>query len=168
MKPSILILGILYVAAMFYFEGVIFDPSANNDYELAPSQKGYLSVHGEPVELSNYFGNYLWVDYAAEWCSYCDRQTRTLKELERKFAGKLEFLTVVTGTSEVMEPPTGDTAKDWSEKHKLKPEMVIARDFSNTLPYNLLYSPEGEVLFEKSGLMMNNEVEAVINKLTRQ
>ena len=75
MKPSILILGALYFAVMFFFESTIFDSSANTDYEMAPSQQGYINIHGEPVELSDYFGNYLWVDYAAEWCSYCDRQT---------------------------------------------------------------------------------------------
>ena len=168
MKPSILILGALYFAVMFFFESTIFDSSANNDYEMAPSQKGYINIYGEPVELSDYFGNYLWVDYAAEWCSYCDRQTKTLKALEHKYADHLEFLTVVTGTSDVMQSPSGDTAKDWAEKYKLNPEMVIARDLSNTLPYNRLYSPTGEVLFEKSGLMRNHEVEAVINNLRSQ
>ena len=168
MKPSTLILGVLYFAVMFYVGSMILDPSVNNDYEMAPSQQGYINVYGEPVELSDYFGNYLWVDYAAEWCSYCDQQTKILKTLERKFSGHFDFLTVVTGTSKVMQPPTGDTARDWAKKHKLKPEMVIARDLSETLPYNLLYSPEGEVLFRKSGLMQKNEVAAVINKFTRQ
>lgn len=169
MKPLKLVLGVSYFAIMFYVGSNILGPSPTNDYEIAPSQQGYINIHGEPVELSDYFGDYLWVDYAAEWCGYCDQQTKILKELERsRLAGRFDFLTVVTGTSEVMQPPTGHTARGWSEKHKLKPEMVIARDLSNTLPYNLLYSPKGEVLFEKSGLMKNHEVEAVINDLTRQ
>ena len=167
-KPSILILGALYFAVMFFFESTIFDSSANIAYEMAPSQRGYINIYGEPVELNDYFGNYLWVDYAAEWCSYCDPQTKTLKALEHKYAGQLEFLTLVTGTSDVMQSPSGDTAKDWAEKYELDPQMVIARDLSNTLPYNRLYSPTGEVLFEKSGLIRSSEVEAVISKFTRQ
>ena len=168
LKPSIFIFGALYFAVIFFFESTIFDSPANKDFEMPPSVQGYINIYGEPVEISDYFGNYLWVDYAAEWCSYCDPQTKTIKALEQKYAGRLEFLTVVTGTSDVMQSPTGGTAKDWAEKYELDPEMVIARDLSNTLPYNRLYSPTGEVLFEKSGLMRSNEVEAVISKFTRQ
>jgi len=167
LKPSIFIFGALYLAIIFFFESTIFDSPANHNYEMVPSVQGYINVYGEPVELSDYFGNYLWVDYAAEWCSYCDPQTKTIKALEQKYAGQLGFLTVVTGTSDVMKSPTGNTARDWAEKYRLNPEMVIARDLSNTLPYNRLYSPTGEVLFEKSGLMKRSEIEAVINKLAR-
>ena len=168
LKPSIFIFGALYFAVIFFVESTIFDSPANKDFEMPPSVQEYINIYGEPVEISDYFGNYLWVDYAAEWCSYCDPQTKTLKALEHKYADQLEFLTVVTGTSDVMQSPTGDTVKDWAEKYELDPRMVIARDLSHTLPYNRLYSPTGEVLFEKSGLMRSNEVEAVISKFTRQ
>ena len=150
MKPSTLILGVLYFAVMFYVGSMILDPSVNNDYEMAPSQQGYINVYGEPVELSDYFGNYLWVDYAAEWCSYCDQQTKILKALERKFSGHFDFLTVLTGTSKVMQPPTGDTAKDWGKKHKLNLKWLSPGTFLKRFPITYSTPPKERCYSERA------------------
>ena len=117
---------------------------ANNTRSTSSS---YINATGTQVSLSDYHGDYLWVDYAAEWCSYCEPQTRTLKGLDEKYGDKLTFLTVVAGTGTVMEPPTAETAMNWARRFDLDTDKVLAYFSTNTLPYHILYSPPEQYFF---------------------
>ena len=123
----------------------------------------YLDANGREVSLSDYFGRYLWVDYAAEWCSYCEPQARTLKGLEQKYRDQIMFLTVVTGTAKVMEPPSAETAMQWARRFDLAPDRVLANFRTNTLPYHILYAPSGAILFQGSGLLDAGKITRVLN-----
>ncbi len=126
----------------------------------------YIDATGEEVSLYDYSGDYVWVDYAAEWCSYCKPQAKTVRSLERKYGDRLVFLTVVTGTNKVMEPPTAQTAMNWARRFNLDPEKVFAYFSTNTLPYHILYSPSGEVLHENSGLYSAGQITNILNAKT--
>ena len=126
----------------------------------------YIDAKGKEVSLSDYHGNYLWVDYAAEWCSYCEPQTRTLKGLDQKYGDKLTFLTVVAGTETVMEPPTAETAMNWARRFDLDTNKVLAYFSTNKLPYHILYSPSGKILFQGSGLYNASRITNVLNSHT--
>ena len=128
--------------------------------------KSYVSATGTEVSLSDYYGDYVWVDYAAEWCSYCEPQTRTLKGLDEKYGHKLTFLTVVTGTGTVMEPPSADTAMEWAQRFDLDTDKVLAYFSTNRLPYHILYSPSGAILFQGSGLYNAGKITSVLNTHT--
>jgi len=132
--------------------------------EQAVTYDSYVDSNGVSVSLDEFHGSYLWVDYAAQWCSYCDPQTRTMKALQRKLGDRLLFLTVVTGTDKVMKAPTADTAKQWASRFELDPEMVLAKFSTDTLPYHLLYSPSGEILFQGSGLYDEHKITNIINQ----
>ncbi len=132
--------------------------------ERAITYDSYVDVTGNVVSLDEFQGNYMWVDYAAEWCSYCEPQTRTIKVLDRKMGDKLFFLTVVTGTNKIMESPTAETARQWANQFNLDPDMVLAKYSTDTLPYHLLYSPSGEILFQGSGLYSESKIVSIINK----
>ena len=130
------------------------------------TSNSYINAAGMEVSLSDYYGNYLWVDYAAEWCSYCEPQARTLKGLEEKYGDKLTFLTVVTGTGSVMEPPTAETAMNWARRFDLDTNKVLAYFRTNKLPYHILYSPSGTILFQDSGLFDASKITNVLNTHT--
>ena len=124
----------------------------------------YIDANGREVSLSDYFGKYLWVDYAAEWCSYCEPQARTLKGLEQRYRDQIRFLTVVTGTAKVMEPPSAETAMQWARRFDLDPDRVLANFRTNTLPYHILYSPSGAILFQDSGLFDAGKITRVLSE----
>lgn len=130
------------------------------------TSSSYIDATGMEVSLSDFHGNYLWVDYAAEWCSYCEPQTRTLKGLEKKYGDKLTFLTVVTGTGTVMEPPTAETAMNWARRFDLDTDKVLAYFRTNRLPYHILYSPSGKILYQDSGLYNAGRITNVLNTHT--
>jgi len=126
----------------------------------------YVTAGGRPASLSEFRGDYLWLDHAAAWCSYCAPQTRTIKALERRYGDRLTFVTVVTGTDEVMQPPSADTALEWARRFGLNTERVLAHFSTETLPYHVLYSPQGEVLFRDSGLYDQRRIVEVLKSKT--
>lgn len=149
----------------FLVIGMFFLSYISSETPIQASESTYgqfIDINGQPVELSQFFGKYLWVDYAAEWCSYCYPQTEILKEITRQYAGKVDFLTIVTGTDVVIQAPNVQTIREWADKHNLDPQMVIGRFYTDRLPYNLLYSPEGAVLYQSSGLLNANEIRNII------
>jgi len=143
----------------------VFSGSAPPD-NTGTTYNSYIDATGTEVSLSDYQGNYLWIDYAAEWCSYCEPQTRTLKGLEEQYGGKLTFLTVVTGTATVMEPPTAETAMNWARRFDLDTNKVLAHFRSNKLPYHILYPPSGAILFQGSGLYNASRITNILNTHT--
>ena len=136
--------------------------------EIAPqiTSEAYIDATGMEVSLSKYYGDYLWVDYAAEWCGYCTSQTSTIKSLEQNYADKLVFLTVVAGTDKVMDPPTADTAMNWARRFNLNPTKVLAQFSTNTLPYHILYSPSGKILYQGSGLFNASQISNILSTHT--
>ncbi|MCU7834382.1 MAG: hypothetical protein KZQ83_03930 [gamma proteobacterium symbiont of Taylorina sp.] len=140
------------------------DMSSSVVTKRALTYDSYVDVNGNIVLLDEFQGNYLWVDYAAEWCSYCEPQTRTMKALDRKMGDQILFLTVMTSTKKVMEPPAAITARQWANRFNLDSDMVLAKFSTKTLPYHLLYSPSGTILFQGSGLYNENKISSIINK----
>ena len=154
-----IVLGLLGMVAF-----VLHDLTSSGPPALAapPADDRYLTATGQRVSLDDYLGRYLWVDHAAAWCSYCAPQTATIKTLARRYRDRLEFLTVVTGTDAVMQPPTAADAMQWAERFGLDPERVLARFGTDTLPYHVLYSPRGEVLFQGSGLYGADRIAGIL------
>ena len=152
--------AIAFLVIGMFFLSFIFVETPTQPSESTYGQ--FVDINGQPVELSQYFGKYLWVDYAAEWCSYCYPQTETLKEIAEQYASKVDFLTIVTGTDVVMQAPNVQAVREWADKHNLDPRMVIGRFYTDRLPYNLLYSPEGAILYQSSGLLNANEIRNII------
>ena len=140
------------------------DMTSINAVKRAVTYDSYIDVNGSIVSLDEFQGDYMWVDYAAEWCSYCEPQTQTMKGLDRKMGDQLIFLTVMTSTKKVMQAPTAETAQQWADRFKLDPQMVLAKFSTNTLPYHLFYAPSGEILFEGSGLYSEDKINNIINK----
>ena len=157
--------ALIIVVVLFVIMTVMKDMTSTTSVnDRAATYDSYIDVNGNVVSLDEFQGSYVWVDYAAEWCSYCKPQTQTIKALDRKMADRILFLTVVTGTQKVMEPPTADTARQWADQFNLDPERVLAKFSTDTLPYHLLYSPSGKVLFQGSGLYNEKKIINIINK----
>lgn len=126
----------------------------------------YLDANGREITLASFTGNYLWLDYAAPWCGYCNEQARTLKRLDKRYGDKLLFRTVITSTEKVMEPPTAKNALSWAILHDLEPDKVLAYFSTYNLPYHELYGPSGELLFHASGLLDESRIMAVLRSNT--
>ncbi|MFK7956310.1 MAG: TlpA family protein disulfide reductase [Lysobacterales bacterium] len=115
---------------------------------------------GESVSLADFSGQYIWVDYAAEWCAACVPQSGTIRSLDGRVTENVAFVTVMA--SEIGgygHPATQETAARWARSLSLQPSRVLATDFSAmTLPQHALFSPSGEQLMRHTGQLSAQQI----------
>lgn len=118
------------------------------------------NANGQMICFDQFEDHFLWVDYAAPWCSTCEPQTAAIREVESSCSGNIVFLTVMTSDDGGYgDPATRQTAKRWSAMFQLDPSRVVAADLTaTTVPKHILFSPDGQVLFEQTGQMNANEI----------
>ena len=125
-----------------------------------------VNALGEHVSLAKFPGEFVWVDYAAEWCAACRPQSATIRSLAQ--AGRVEavFITVMTSEREGYgHPATQATAARWAQNLSLEPARVVAADLtSQKLPQHALYSPDGRELFRHVGKMSAEEIRMTLER----
>jgi len=124
------------------------------------------SASGKPVRMEQFEGRFVWAEYAAPWCSTCEKQGPVLRQLERSLGDEVVFLTVMTsGMDGYGDPATRATAQAWSRQHGKDPDRVVAADLTwMTIPRHVLFSPAGQMLFERTGFMSDDEIRRIIER----
>jgi thiol-disulfide isomerase/thioredoxin len=124
------------------------------------------NAHGKPVALEQFAGRFVWTDYAAPWCGPCLAQTRNILSVERSLEEEVVFLTIMTSEMRGYgHPATPKTATRWADRFGLEPERVLADDLATmTIPKHRLFSPDGQLLFEKTGLMSADRILATLTR----
>ena len=115
-------------------------------------------------------GQFVWADYAAPWCGPCKQQSRDIRQLEARGDADVVFLTVMTSDMQGYgDPATRETAARWSSAHGLEPTRVLAADLTaTTIPKHILFSPDGQVLFEKTGQMAAGEIQSTLARCKQE
>jgi thiol-disulfide isomerase/thioredoxin len=123
-----------------------------------------LNALGEPVSLAQFPDEFVWVDYAAEWCSSCQPQSKAIRSLARTAPKGVVFVTVMTSEPEAYgHPATRQTAARWAKRLSLDPKRVVAADLTSLqLPQHALFSPDGKELFRRIGKMSAAEIRGVL------
>ena len=117
------------------------------------------SASGKPVELAQFAGRFVWVDYAAPWCGPCLRQAPIIQRLEHVFGDKVVFLTVLTSDQKPGAPATRHTARVWAQRFRLDPEHVVfGGEWQRFIPQHGVFSPIGQTLFWKVGWLSETQV----------
>lgn len=121
---------------------------------------------GQPVGADQFEGRFVFVEYAAPWCSSSGPQAVSFRELTRrgKFAGhEVVFLTVMTGGEEALTPSTRETAAEWARQYGLDPARVVSEgQSSRTLPQHALFSPMGQTLHRSEGQLSEDQMAALL------
>lgn len=121
---------------------------------------------GQPVGADRFEGRFLFVEYAAPWCSSSGPQAVSFRNLTSRgrFAGReVVFLTVMTGGEEALTPSTRETAAEWARRYSLDPARVVAEgQSSRTIPQHALFSPTGQTLYRSEGQLSEEQMEALL------
>ncbi|MGI9248086.1 MAG: TlpA family protein disulfide reductase [Woeseiaceae bacterium] len=139
--------------------------AGTDDHQVAPPPPGtFVDGSGNAVSLSDFSGRYVWIDYAAEWCAACTPQSMAIKSVARTASEKLAFITImVSERGGYGHPSTVVTAARWASQLGLDPSHVWAGQVRHRfLPRNLLYSPQGDVLFDQVGELNAGQIQAEI------
>jgi hypothetical protein len=124
------------------------------------------SASGKPVHMEQFKGRFIWADYAAPWCSTCSKQRSVLSRLEHSLGTEIVFLTVMTsGPDGYGDPATRATAQAWSDQQGAHPDRVVAANLTSmTIPRHVLFSPEGQMLFEHTGFMPEDAIRRTLER----
>ena len=123
-----------------------------------------VNALGEPSSLAQFAGQYVWVDYAAEWCAACDPQSKVIRTLANGLDGEVVFVTIMTSEKEGYgHPATQATAADWAARYSLAPDRVFAADLTSmTLPQHALFAPDGQEIYRYTGSMSAKDITTVL------
>jgi hypothetical protein len=132
-------------------------------------QRGSVSrpnARGEMVAFEQFAGQFIWAEYAAPWCQPCVPQTQDAKAVDGSFGPEVIFFTVMTSDMEGYgDPATVATASKWASRFGLDPGRVLAADLTAmTIPKHLLFSPDGHLLFERTGQLRATEIRDVLER----
>lgn len=132
-------------------------------------QRGSVSrpnARGELVAYEQFAGQFIWAEYAAPWCQPCVPQTQDAHAVDSSYGPEVVFITVMTSdVGGYGDPATVATAAKWASRFGLDPERVLAADLTAmTIPKHLLFSPDGHLLFEKTGQMRASEIRDVLDR----
>jgi len=136
----------------------------NVSYSKGRTQAPRLNAVSEPVSMTDFAGEFVWVEYAAPWCEACTWQAPGVKKVEQELGDQMVFLTVMTGKSRnYNDHASVQTAKRWAKRYGLKRKRVVAAElWFKTIPEHRLYSPKGHTLFVHVGALSGQQIRDVI------
>ena len=127
------------------------------------------SASGETVELAQFAGRFVWIDYSAPWCGPCLRQAPIIRGLEHAFGNTVVFVTVMTSDNDPMTPPSRHTARVWAKRFHLDPDKVVAgREGQRFIPTHGVFSPLGQTLYWQAGLQSEGQIRITLQRLMRE
>ncbi len=63
------------------------------------------------------------------------------------------------------DPATTATALNWASKYKLDKQYVLAANLTSmTVPKHIFFSPDGHMLFEKTGSMSASDIHTTLKQ----
>ena len=125
-----------------------------------------LSPEGKSLKLSNYYGNYLLLDFWASWCGPCRRENPNLVKVFNKYKSK-GFNIFAVSLDQKKENWTNAIAKDnltWIHVSDLKfwdsaPAKLYA---VRNIPSNFLIDPKGNIIGQN---LRGEELEKVLSEI---
>lgn len=104
-------------------------------------------MDGNEVNLSDFRGKYLVVDFWGAWCVWCMRGMPAMKEYYAKYSDKVEFLGVdCNDTEETWKATIEEQKIPWKNVYNGMSKEILELYDVPGFPTKFIISPEGEVL----------------------
>ena len=117
--------------------------------------------HNTAVNLAQYKGKVVIVNFWATWCPPCRAEIPDLIKLQDKYKDKLQII----GISDDDDPPA--TVKKWASQHGMNYPIVMSNDELRkvfvgvrALPTSFILSPESKLMIRHVGMLQAPVTEA--------
>jgi len=122
-------------------------------------------LNGHIVELSEFEGQILFINFWATWCPPCIAEMPSIQRLYDEYEGKMAFILVSQESRDILKKfvkKKGYTFPVYVIRSQ-QPEVFASR----SIPASFLISPEGQILMKKQGAARwdGKKVKALIDKI---
>lgn len=142
----------------------------NNEYKLNKAKDfEVLNNKGEKVNLSDFFGKPIIVNFWATWCMPCKNELPEFNEAYKKYGKDIEFLMVnlTDGYND-----TEDGVKQFVKENNYEFPLYFDTEYSATYTYNIYSIPQtlfidknGNILKSYTGMLNKQTLEKYIKNL---
>lgn len=169
------ILGVLLIAVIGLFVYKIVSPTPSTAGELAPSFTTQ-NIHGEQIELEDFRGKYVLIDFWGSWCPPCRKEMPELTAFYKKYKDQkfkdgegVEIITIALEKNDKAWKKAADQyGFEWRNQIVDISKFVRLSSLANAykvtdVPAKFLINPKGEiiatnVLFETIDKIMSTKV----------
>lgn len=128
-----------------------------------------MGIDGNEIELKNFAGKYVLLDFWASWCGPCRREMPNVVELYEEFKGdNFEIIGVSLDTDkEDWEKAVADMNMTWPQGCDfLMWQSPVARSYNVlSVPSIILINPEGKIeAIDLRGKPLYSKIEGLLNK----
>lgn len=123
-----------------------------------------LDAEDNAVDVCAAEGRWVWVSYAAAWCSTSRKQAPVLSRLTRSPPQDALLYAVLTNGDEVFTPATRRDAQAWAGTDGFDRQRVLrdAEPGNRTLPQRLLIGPDGRTWYRYIGYLEAAEIASLL------
>ncbi len=124
-----------------------------------------VNALGEPVDVCAAVDpdGWVWVTYAANWCSSSRSQAPQVQRFSRDTHYPVELFTVLTSSNEPFTPAQISDARAWASAHGLPPQRVLAEESTRVIPQHLLLGPDGRTWYRYIGHLDSEAMGGLLN-----
>lgn len=124
--------------------------------------------HGKLRSVTEWDGRLLLLNFWATWCAPCREEIPMLMDVQDEYAQRgLRLVGVAIDQPDNVTEFVSEMGMDYPVLIGQLPAIEVSKAYGNrvgSLPFTVLVDPEGQIVYQKLGLLTRAEAEAAIRK----
>ena len=146
--------GIILIITLtfFYFKLFTLRDISLNEVEI-------VNLNGEKIELTEYIGKPLVINYWATWCAPCLKEFPYFEEVKKQYGDEVNFIMV--SDEDIDKIKKFASKKDYTFKYLMSPKNLSSYNI-NTIPVTYFYNSKGNITTKHQGSLDEKTMKSLI------
>jgi thiol-disulfide isomerase/thioredoxin len=146
--------GIILIITLtfFYFKLFTLRDISLNEVEI-------VNLNGEKIELTEYIGKPLVINYWATWCAPCLKEFPYFEEVKKQYGDEVNFIMV--SDEDIDKIKKFASKKDYTFKYLMSPKNLSSYNI-NTIQVTYFYNSKGNITTKHKGSLDEKTMKSLI------